>query len=137
MSDYRVIDSALVAICIIFLQYLIAVEKPDSNQITSLILFSTAIPILAIHFFTLQTFPNRNISIAVPAYIAISFNNLTTLGMCFTATGILSELHRVSLIAMFATALSSIFAIAVRNSMMTYINRKLSIDTKEDDIIYD
>jgi hypothetical protein len=42
-KDFDILDPAFIAICIIFLQNLITVEKPDQDQINSLIAFSVSL----------------------------------------------------------------------------------------------
>ena len=81
-SSFKIIDSGLLAICVIFMQYLIYIEKPDWLQTISLVLFSVAIPSSAFHFFVSQTtdspeFPAR-------AYLVIVFKATFYIGLYCT-----------------------------------------------------
>jgi hypothetical protein len=93
-KDDKIIDSAIIAICIIFLQNLIAIEKPDANQIDSLIAFSIAIPIVASHFLIIQTIDQPNQ--LFPTFVAKIFEYLLNIGLIFTCSGILLVLDRIS-----------------------------------------
>ncbi len=85
-SDYKIVDTGLIAICIIFMQYLISVERPDGLQTIALVLFSIAIPFLAVHLFIVQT---RNIpTLPAPEYLSKSFDAIFLIGSVCTSLGI-------------------------------------------------
>ncbi len=96
-SDFRIVDAGLVAICIVFLQYLISVEKPEGFQTISLVFFSIAVPFLAVHLFINQTMDK--IALPISAYVAISFQAIFLIGSLCTAFGISTSLAHSSLIA--------------------------------------
>lgn len=95
-SDFKIVDAGLVAICIVFLQYLISVEKPDWFQTASLVLFSIAVPFLAVHLFINQTMDK--IVLPIPAYVAKGFVAIFLIGSLCTAFGISTSLAHSSLI---------------------------------------
>jgi cobalamin synthase len=119
LKDFNIVDPSLIAICIIFLQNLITVEKPDQDQTISLIAFSIAIPMLAIHFFAIQTIDKLNTP--VPAYLAKSFEFLFAIGWISTCVGVVSLLVRVSLIAAVALAFSFLGGAIVYINVRSYI----------------
>jgi hypothetical protein len=117
-KDDRIIDSGIIAICIIFLQNLIAVNKPDANQIQALIAFSIAIPMLAIHFLIIQT--NDQPDLLVPRFLYKIFKSLFTIGFLSTWSGIALELGRVSWAAPW------IFLVSCFLGVMVYIRIKFN-----------
>jgi hypothetical protein len=106
-KEDKLIDPGLIAICIIFLQYLIAVEKPNINQLFSLFSFSVAIPMLAMHFLGTQLLDKP--SPPIPAFAVRSYEFLYSTGFMFTGLGILFTLGNVSWVFPVAFMLS-IFA---------------------------
>lgn len=96
-KDDKIIDSGIIAICIIFLQNLITIAKPDVNQIQSLIAFSIAIPLLATHILIIQTIDQPNQ--LVPRFVYKIFKYLFTIGLLSTWFGIIGVLERVSGVA--------------------------------------
>jgi signal transduction histidine kinase len=92
----KIIPSGLIAICIIFMQYLISVEKPDGLQIIALVLFSIAIPFLTfILYFILAL---KEPTVPAPAYLSKSFDVVFRIGILCTGFGILFALAHSSLI---------------------------------------
>src|ERR1700687_1751788 len=97
LKEDKLIDSGLIAICIIFIQDLIAVDKPDQYQLVSLNLFSVAIPLLSFHLLITQIVGQRKLLIS--SFLSTSFVNLFIVGFASTGFGILSMLKRVSTLA--------------------------------------
>src|SRR5260370_25454678 len=97
LKDFNIIEPALIAICVVFLQNLITVVKPDQYQNNSIIAFSIALPLLAIHFFAVQTIDKPNTPL--PAYLAKSFEYLFGICLLSTGLGVISRLLKFSTIA--------------------------------------
>jgi hypothetical protein len=132
LKEYKIVDSGLIAICIVFLQNLIAIEKPDNFQLLSLIAFSIAIPLLALHFFIVQTFTRPNFSL--PTYLAKSFLYTFLIGLDCTLIGIISVLVRVSFIATFAFVASGFAGVTVYYFIRINTTKTNSIAVKEEEI---
>jgi hypothetical protein len=102
MKEDKLIDTGLIAICIIFLQSLISVAKPDELQTISLILFSIAIPFLAAHFFISKTMDENELPVPVPAYTSAYliklFDAIFYIGVICTGLGIAFALAHSSLV---------------------------------------
>ncbi len=94
IPNRRVIDGGLLAIGIVFMQYLISVEKPDQSQTLALVFFCIAIPFTAFHLFFTQTL--EKIPIPVSAYLAKSFNASFIIGSFCTFLGISNTLIHFS-----------------------------------------
>jgi hypothetical protein len=108
-NDYKLISSGILAICIIFIQYLISVEKPDWLQTSSLALFSIAIPFLAFYIFIAQTMVKPKLPIS--AYLAISLEATFRIGLFCTYFGISSALAHSSMIVANVFVISCVFMI--------------------------
>jgi len=137
LKEFNIIEPALLAICVVFLQNLITVEKPDQYQTNSIIAFSIALPLLAIHFFSVQTIDKPNTP--VPAYLAKSFEYLFGIGLVSTVLGVTNILINASRIAALAFLVSSSIAVIVISVIYYYIKVKgiNKIEEKEEEIIYD
>jgi hypothetical protein len=103
--DYKIIDSALVFICVIFMQYLISVEKPDVFQTISLVFFCIAIPFLAFHLFFVLTMDKRILPIST--YLAKIFQIIFYFGSFCTFSGMVFALFHFSWIV------SNVFSISI------------------------
>ena len=135
IKQYKIADPGFIAICIIFLQNIIHVDGLDGYQTLSLISFLIAIPVLAIHFFTIQMLPTTNMHL--PAYLAKSFEFLFLIGWFCTFSGVGFVLFRVSLFAPFIYTLSFAIGMAVYFRIKLYTIRSTSIAMEDDEIIYD
>ena len=137
-------DSGLIAICIIFIQNLISVEKLDDNQKGALIAFSIALPILAIHLFSIYTVSP---SMKLPGWLAKIFEHISVIGTVCTGVGILYVLINTYLIAAIIYLFSSLVMLLIFGWIKGFnrgyddadktILAKQIIDLDEEDIIYD
>lgn len=128
-KEDKLIDSGIIAICIIFLQNLITIEKPDVNQIQSLIAFSIAIPMLAIHFLIIQTIDQPNQFL--PRFVYKIFKSLFTIGLLSTWYGIILVMGRVSSVASWVF-LASCSVGSMVYLTISYYNNKVIINAKKE-----
>ena len=125
-KDDKFVDPAFVAICVIFLQNLISAQNLDVYQLAALIMFSIAIPMLAIHLFIIQTLNPPNL--LLPAFVAISYKYIYLLGVLCTCVGILFMIFRVSDIAAYVFLTSGIIGI----TLLSFIRiKRLAVKRKQ------
>jgi hypothetical protein len=110
-SDYRLVGTGLLAICIIFIQYLISIEKPDLLQTTSLVLFSIAIPFLAFYIFFARTKSKPQLPVSI--YLVKILEATFIIGSICTDLGITFTLAHTSFVAAIAFQLSCFFVMTL------------------------
>jgi hypothetical protein len=118
--EYRIIDAGFLAFGIIFIPYLISIEKPDQNQTISLVSFCIAVPFLAFHLFITQAMEKP--SLPVSAYLAKIYFATFLIGTVCTIFGIGATLHHYSLIVSYV--FSFCFSIVILLFLFIYKDRE-------------
>jgi len=129
----KIRPSGLIAICIIFMQYLISVEKPDAYQLIALGLFSVAIPFLAFNLYIILTIGKP--VVPAPAYLSKGFDVIFRIGSLCTYLGIYVALVHSSLGVSFVFLASCSVVIwlgaAISNNYYKAMQRRLKDLEKE------
>ncbi len=104
LLEFGIIDAGLLAISIIFLPYLLSIEKPDQSQTGSLVLFCIAIPLLAFHLYFTQTLGKTKLPVS--AYLVKFFGASFVIGPLCAYFGIVAALNH------FSIAISIVFSVS-------------------------